>query len=110
MGVEGDFSVSVVWWSGKRAFWASSIIIRPDTCIFEGAGYQLHFEELCTVENERQDTIELYYYYSIDGTDRHSREPYLGMLFRKDDKYYLRSLILGDEAVYDKDVEVERRE
>lgn len=92
-------------WRNQHAF---TITIRPDTCIFQGAGYQLYFQDLCTVENERQDTIELYYYYTLDGSRTNSRDPYLGMLFRKDGKYYLNSSSLSDEAVNNTDVEIEK--
>lgn len=92
-------------WRNQHVF---TITIRPDTCIFEGAGYQLYFQDLCTVENERQDTIEFYYYCTLDGSRRNGREPYLGMLLRKDGKYYLNSSVLGDEAINNTDVEVEK--
>lgn len=92
-------------WRNQHAF---TITIRPDTCIFQGAGYQLYFQDLCTVENARQDTIELYYYYTLDGSSTNSREPYLGRLFRKDGKYYLNSSALRDEAINNTDVEIEK--
>ena len=92
-------------WRNQHAF---TITIRPDTCLFEVEGYQLYFQDLCTVKNERQDTIELYYYYTLDGSRRNSSEPYIGMLFRKDGKYYLNSSALGDEAVNNTDVEIEK--
>lgn len=92
-------------WRSQHAF---AITIRPDTCIFQGEGYQLYFQDLCTVENARQDTIELYYYYTLDGSGTNSREPYLGMLFRKDGKYYLNSPALRDEASNNTDVEIEK--
>lgn len=94
-------------WRSQLEF---SITIRPDSCIFEGTGYQLFFQDLCTIKNEKQDTIQLYYYYTLDGSNFNSRDPYLGMLFRKDGKYYLNSSALCNEAVYNKDVEVERSE
>lgn len=94
-------------WRNAHSF---MITIRPDTCIFEGEGYQLYFRDLCTVETERQDTIELYYYYTLDGSERNRRDPYIGILFRKDGKYYLNSLALADEAVNGTDVEVEKVE
>lgn len=92
-------------WRNQHIF---AITIRPDTCIFQGEGYQLYFKDLCTVENARKDTIELYYYYTLDGTSTNNREPYLGILFRKDGKYYLNSSALRDEAINNTDVEIEK--
>lgn len=94
-------------WRSQHTF---AITIRPDSCIFEGVGYQLFFQDLCTIKNESQDTIQLYYYYTLDGSNFNSRDPYLGMLFRKDDKYYLNSSALCNEAVNGKDVELKRNE
>ena len=94
-------------WRSQHSF---AITIRPDSCIFEGVGYQLFFQDLCTIKNEKQDTIQLYYYYTLDGSNFNSRDPYLGILFRKDGKYYLNSSALCNEAVNGKDVEVERNE
>lgn len=94
-------------WRSQLAF---SITIRPDSCIFEGVGYQLFFQDVCTIKNEKKDTIQLYYYYTLDGLNFNSRDSYLGMLLRKDGKYYLNSLSFCDEAVNGKDVEVERNE
>lgn len=94
-------------WRSQHSF---TITIRPDSCIFEGVGYQLFFQDLCTIKNEKQDTIQLHYYYTLDGSNFNSRDPYLGILFRKDGKYYLNSSALCNEAVNGKDVEVERSE
>lgn len=49
------------------------------------------------------------YYCRVDGNSSHnSHEPYLGKLFRKDGKYYFKGPVTGNEAIYDKDVEMKK--
>lgn len=44
----------------------------------------------------------------LDGASTNNREPYLGILFRKDGKYYFNSSALRDEAINNTDVEIEK--
>ena len=85
-----------------------SIVIKPDSCIFSAAGYQLYFEELCTIEEKRADVINLYFYKLLEGSSRHDKEPFLGTLFRKDGKYYINSPALNSESVYNVDIEIKK--
>lgn len=87
---------------------AYSVVIRPDSCIFSAAGYQLYFEELCTIEEKGADVINLYFYKLLEGSSRHDKEPFLGTLFRKDGKYYINSPALNSESVYNVDIEIKK--
>lgn len=87
---------------------AYSVLIRPDSCIFSAAGYQLYFEELCTIEEKGADVINLYFYKLLEGSSRHDKEPFLGTLFRKDGKYYINSPALNSESVYNVDIEIKK--
>ena len=51
-------------------------------------------------------TVSLYY--TLDCASTNKREPYLGILFRKDGKYYLNSSALRDEVINNTDVEIEK--
>ncbi|KFE96949.1 DUF5991 domain-containing protein [Chryseobacterium luteum] len=74
------------------------ISIKKNNCTFSGLGYKTYFTDLCTMDKSN-DRIIIKYIKQIDGDGMspHNNNDTLGVLFKKKNKYYIRSEIIADK-------------
>lgn len=88
-----------------------NIEIKDGICTFSGMGYKTYFTDLCKVEGEN-DKLILKYIKSTDGdgfTD-HSNINIIGILIKKNNKYFIKSpIIANSDWKYDVELQIKKK-
>ena len=83
------------------------VTIRHDSSFFSGNGFQTYFFDFCNVLDNR-DTLELFYSKTLEGTDNNSDYSPVVKLYKKSNKYFIKSPTIWIDAVPNVEVEVKK--